>query len=351
MAQELGGIYNSSLWFENLDREAESLPELSRLDGSSVLITGANGLICSAVVDLFIRYNETHNGNIHIIAAGRSPQRMRARFGSFCDRDYFTFMHYDASSPEPVNVSADYAIHGAGNAHPSAMQSEPVETMLSNVLGLHVLLRSSVKRLLYISSSEVYGKRAEGNLQPFTETDYGYVDLLNTRSCYPMSKRAAETLCVSYAAEYGTEAVIVRPGHIYGPTASEHDSRVSSAFAYSAARGEDIVMKSDGLQLRSWCYCADCASAIVKVLLCGETASAYNIPGEVLTIREMSEKLAEFGGVRLLREGASASEMKAFNPMNNSAVDGAKLEALGWRNVFDADTGLKHTVEILKHML
>ena len=156
---------------------------------------------------------------------------------------------------------------------------------------------------------------------------------------------------MSYAAEYGIDAVIVRPGHIYGPTASPNDSRVSSAFAYNAARGEDIVMKSDGLQLRSWCYCLDCASAILKVLLCGESSNAYNIPGEILTIREMSERLAKFGGVRLLREGASPNEMKAFNPMNNSSVNGARLEALGWRNIFDADTGLSHTVEILRHML
>lgn len=205
--------------------------------------------------------------------------------------------------------------------------------------------------MLYISSSEVYGKRADGNLQPFTENDYGYVDLLNMRSCYPVGKRAAETLCVSYAAEYGIDAVIVRPGHIYGPTASVNDSRVSSAFAYNAARGENIIMKSDGLQLRSWCYCLDCASAILKVLLRGEKSNAYNIPGEILTIRQMSERLAKFGGVELLREGATEQEMKAFNPMNNSSIDGSKLEALGWKNIFDADTGLKHTVDILKSIV
>ena len=145
--------------------------------------------------------------------------------------------------------------------------------------------------------------------------------------------------------------VIVRPGHVYGPTASANDSRVSSAFAYSAARGEKIIMKSAGLQLRSWCYCLDCASAVLKVLLCGKAANAYNIPGEILTIREMSERLADFGGVELVCEWASESELKAFNPMNNSSLDGSKLEALGWKNIFDADMGLKHTVEILRHVI
>ena len=339
-------LIDNNLWRSDLAEILDSLPELEQLAGKSVLITGASGLICSSVIDVLLTYNETHSASIRIIAAGRSEERIRARFGTACE-----FIQYDASRPEPANFSADYVIHGAGNAHPAAMSAEPVETMQSNIFGVNALLPCTRKRFLYISSSEVYGQRASNNLEPFTENDDGYIDLMNVRNCYPIGKRAAETLCVSFAAEYGKDAVIVRPGHIYGPTASERDSRVSSVFAYSAARGEDIVMKSAGLQLRSWCYCADCAGAILKVLLCGESANAYNVPGEILTIRQMTELLAEFGGVRVLREGASQSEMKAFNPMNNSSVDGSKLETLGWKNIFDARTGLGHTVEILRHML
>ena len=190
------------------------------------------------------------------------------------------------------------------------------------------------------------------NFKPFTENDYGYIDRLDARSCYPVGKRAAETLCVSYYAEYGVDSVIVRPCHIYGPQIGNARSRIASAFACNAAKGENLIMKSDGLQLRSWCYCLDCASAILKVLLRGESANAYNIPGEIMTIREMSEKLADLGGVRLIRGGASENERKFFSPMNkHSAVNGAKLNLLGWRNIFDADTGLKHTVEILRHVI
>ena len=339
-------LIDNNLWRSDLAAVSDSLPELDELAGKSVLISGAGGLICSALVDLLIAYNASNSVRIDVIAAGRSEARIRSRFGSGCQ-----FVEYDALRPEPFAFSADYIIHGAGNAHPAAMSAEPVETIQENIFGVNALLPCARKRFLYISSSEVYGQRAESNSRPFTENDYGYVDLLNVRNCYAMGKRSAETLCVSYASEYGSNAVIVRPGHIYGPTASERDSRVSSAFAYSAARGEDIVMKSEGLQLRSWCYCIDCAGAILKVLLRGERCGAYNIPGEILTIRQMAELLAEFGGVRVLREGASQSEVKAFNPMNNSSVDGTKLETLGWRNIFDARTGLEHTLEILRNML
>lgn len=355
MAQ-VAGFYAGGLWLSDLDAVISSLPEIGSLAGKSVLITGAGGLICSTVADMLIRWNESHHGreNIRIIAAGRNEGRIHARFGEYSGRDYFAFMEYDALRPEIPSITADYVIHGAGNAHPSAMSSDPVGTMLANITGINAILKASghnVRRVLYISSSEIYGRRADGNTEPFTENDYGYVDILNPRSCYPVAKRAAETLCVSYTSEFGTDTVIARPGHVYGPSASANDSRVSSSFAYLAAKSENIVMKSDGLQLRSWCYSPDCAGAILKILLCGECANAYNIPGVVMTIREMSEILAEAGGVNVIRECASDSERKVFNPMNNSSVDGAKLELLGWKSVFDAEVGLSHTVEILRHVV
>lgn len=348
---EIGSIYAGGLWLSDIDAVISSLPELETLAGKSVLITGAGGLICSTVADTLIRWNESGHDPIRIITAGRNESRIRERFGEFSGRDYFSFMKYDATDSEIPGLTADYVIHGAGNAHPSAMSAEPVETMSANITGINAILKASehgVKRVLYVSSSEVYGRSSDGNTAPFTENDYGYVDILNPRSCYPMAKRAAETLCASYAAEYGADVVIARPGHVYGPSAAENDSRVSSAFAYMAARGQDIIMKSDGLQLRSWCYSPDCAGAILKILLCGENANAYNIPGDIMTIREMSGILAESGGVKVIREGASDSERRAFNPMNNSSVDGAKIQALGWRNIFYAETGLAHTVEILR---
>jgi nucleoside-diphosphate-sugar epimerase len=229
---------------------------------------------------------------------------------------------------------------------------EPVETMLSNFLGMKYLLdyakQVGAKRILYISSSEVYGKKE--NSEPFREDEYGAIDLLNPRNSYSIGKRAAETLCASYAAEYEIESVIVRPGHIYGPTASPQDNRVSSAWAYAAARGEDIVMKSDGAQLRSYCYCLDCAAAMLKVLLRGENVHAYNIsnPESIITIRQMGEILAKAGQVKLIREEAGEEEKKGFNPMSNSSLESKNLQGLGWQGLFDAETGLRHTVTILR---
>ena len=348
-------ICDCKQWLADLDETAAQLPELETLAGKSVLVTGCTGLICSAVVDVLVRWNETHEGKIVILAAGRDESKVKSRFPACGRNDWFLFVPYDATAAAlALELPCDYIIHGASNASPNKIVREPVETMLSNFVGLKALLdyarEKGARRVLYISSSEVYGKK-DGN-KPFRTDEYGYIDLLKARNSYSVGKRAAETLCASYADEYGVESVIVRPGHIYGPTAAESDNRVSSAWAYAVARGEDIVMKSDGAQIRSYCYCLDSASAILKVLLCGENVHAYNIsnPDSIITIRQMAEILAEAAGVELRMELPTEAEKKGFNPMSNSSLDSGELLALGWKGIFTAERGFSHTVAVIREL-
>lgn len=347
-------IYNSEQWMKDIYEVSYNLSELEALAGKSIMITGAAGLICSSVVDILLQYNETHKAPIKIFAAGRSIEKIRERFGPSCNKEYFKFIKYDALKSDNLEVLADYVIHGAGNAFPRMIVEEPVETMISNFCGMFHLLNAAkihkTNRILYLSSSEVYGERKEKH--PYQEKDYGYIDILNPRNAYSMGKRATETLCISYAYEFDTEVVIVRPGHIYGPTASLKDDRVSSSFAYAAACGKDIVLKSDGAQVRSYTYCLDCAAAILKVLVKGKNLHAYNIsnPDSIISIKQMAEILAKASGVSLIQEEANETEKKGFNPMSNSSLDGTKLMNLGWKSCFNAEKGLAHTVKILKEM-
>jgi len=348
-------LYNNTQWIADIDEVLQTLPELTQLTGKRVMVTGSTGLICSALVELLARWNDTYEEKIDIIATGRTEVGVRARFASLLDRPWFDVAVYDALSGKlQEDIYCDYIIHGAGNASPSKIISEPVETMLGNILGTCHLLdyarEHQIKRLLYISSSEVYG-RSESN-EPFKITDYGYVDLLQPRSSYAVGKRATETLCVSYGVEWGVDTVIVRPGHIYGPTARESDNRVASVWAWAAAKGDDIVMKSDGAQIRSYCYVLDCVSAILKALLRGKSMSAYNVSNaeSVFSIRKLAELLTEAGDTNLCCEVASASEKQGFNPMQNSSLDAAELESLGWKGIFDARLGISHTVRILREI-
>lgn len=352
-------LYENEIWNADIDLCLEQLGDLDTLKGKKILVTGATGLICSAVIFIIARYNDNLmasggdvSDKIQVLAACRNKEKLDNMFGRYTESGDVVFVPYDATKKPEFDFGAEYIIHGASNAHPSKIMSEPVETMMSNFMGLKWLFdyaaEKGTKRILYISSSEVYGQKTSP--EPFKEEEYGFIDLLNPRNSYPVGKRAAETLAASYFAEHEVEAVIVRPGHIYGPTSSIDDSRISSDFAYKAARGEDLVMKSAGSQIRSYCYVLDCASAMLRIMLTGENITAYNIsnPNSIISIRQMAELYAEAGGVQLLSGEATAAEKKSYNTMDNSSLNSARLEGLGWTGQFDARTGLTHTVNIIK---
>ena len=82
-------IYSSKLWLADLDKTLLALPELTELAGKSVMVTGCTGLICSAVVDVLIRWNETHVDKIKILAAGRSEKKVAERFAPYVLKDWF----------------------------------------------------------------------------------------------------------------------------------------------------------------------------------------------------------------------------------------------------------------------
>lgn len=334
-------------YLADLKRIAPCVPNPGRLAGTRILITGAGGLICSALVDFLMNLEQ----DIQVYAAGRDPEKLKKRFSHWQGNPNLHYVRYDALEPLELDTPMDYLIHGASNASPKAYSAQPVETMLANFTGMHNVLRYAhscgSRAVLYVSSSEVYGKKDNADL--YGEEEYGFVDILNPRACYPCSKRAAETLCAAYTAEYGLRTVIVRPGHIYGPTATPSDDRASSQFPRDVLAGKDIIMKSAGSQLRSYCYVLDCVSAMVTVLLDGQTASAYNIsnPDSVVTIRQMAEGFAHAAGRKIVFENPSDVEAKSYNLMDNSALDAQRLIALGWKGLFDLPAGVAATLDAM----
>lgn len=344
--------FGEGLYQDDINRVVANVPNIDKLFGQRVFVTGSTGLICSAVVDVLFYLNAHHDANIHIYLGARNRKSLTERFSYKRESADFFFVDYDSTRSVEIQESFDYIIHGASNADPKRIISQPVETIMSNIIGLSCLL-DSIKvnqkgRLLFVSSSEVYGQKDNNN--PYRETDYGYVDILNPRACYPTSKRAAENMCVSYANEHGIDVVIARPGHVYGPTMKMTDSRASSQFPRDVISGSDIVMKSEGLQMRSYCYVLDCASALLSVLINGCSGEAYNISNKesVCSIRDMAEAFAVAGNKRIVFELPSEAERKSFNLMSNSSLEAAKLESLGWKAVFSMQEGAKHTIEILK---
>lgn len=301
-----------------------------KLSGCNILVTGATGLIGSCLLEVLM---SRVNKDYHVYASGRNEERAKARFKEFSDDPAFHFFKYDVMEPLIGETHFDYIIHAASNASPNFFVEKPVEVIKSNIIGVTNLLdygmAHGLKRLLFVSSGEVYG---EGDGRIFDEDYSGYVNPTSSRSCYPSSKRAAETLCVSYGAEYGVETIIARPCHTYGPNFTESDNRVYAQFIRNVLRGEDIVMKSTGAQYRSWCYVVDCVSALLYILLKGENGQAYNIADDSsnITIKELAEMIAEIGGKKVVIDLPTNIEKAGFNVVTKSIFSTKKLQKLGW---------------------
>lgn len=345
-------MFDSRCYESQLKDASESITELWKLlDGKSILVTGATGLIGSALTDLLCFVHRQGLAKMQIYAAARSTEQLKQRFAAW---DGLSFLRYEAAEELRWEQKFDYVIHCAGNAHPGDFGREPVETMMGSILGVYNLLeylrKSTYKsRVLYVSSSEVYGTRNGDNAAWYLEEDYGRVDILNVRACYPSGKRAAETLSVSYVEEYDMDIVIARPGHIYGPTATDRDSRASAQFLRDVISGRDIEMKSQGNQLRSYCYVLDCVTAMLTILLRGRKGTAYNISNRdsVVTIRQLAEEIAEQAGRKVVCTAPTDLEKKSYNLMDISALNAEKLEELGWSGCYDLQAGVHAALEAL----
>ena len=316
-----------------------------KLSGVNILVTGATGLIGGCLVETLML---NPNRDYQVYASGRNEERARSRFKDFADNLAFHFLRHDVMQPLQSDIRFDVIIHAASNASPNFFAQKPVEVIKSNIDGVaHLMdygISHGMKRFLYVSSGEVYG---EGDGRVFTEDYSGYVDCAKPRSCYPSSKRAAETLCVSYAAEYGADVVIARPCHTYGPHFTEQDNRVYAQFIRNVLRGEDIVMKSTGEQFRSWCYVVDCVSALLHILLKGTNSEAYNIADadSNISIRELAETIASIGGRRVVVDVPDVDERRGFNPVTKSVFSTEKLKSLGWTPLNHISCGLHNTIE------
>ena len=337
----------------DIDSISQKINFCDELKNKTFFITGCNGLICSALVDLLIIVNEKRNLDLRIFLASRNIEKTIDRF-SVNEKSFLIPFEYDATSEFSVSEKIDYFIHGASNATPEKFGKYPVETLNANVFGIEQILKNAMKsksRVLYISSSEVYGF-LDGQMAPIKENQYGFIDILNPRSSYSVGKRAAESLCASYRAEYGIDFVVARPGHIYGPTASMNDNRVSSQFMFDAAFGRNLVLKSKGDQVRSYCYCLDCAMALLTILLLGKSGEAYNISNSssICSIREMAHFFAKAANVEVIFDLPTEAERLNFNPMLNSSLDSSRLESIGFKPLFSVEEGFFHSISIIKEV-
>lgn len=343
-------INNIDRYNKNIEKAVNNNSYFEMLKNKSILITGINGLIGSCVVDVLNWLNINKKYKIKIIGIVRNKNNLLDRFKYYKN---LIIIEQDVINEILYNEDVDYIIHAASNSHPIAFSNDPVGTMLGNFMGVNNILKfaknHNCRRVEYISSGEVYGQ-GEENLKSFDETYSGKINSMEFRSCYPLSKLASETLCISYSEQYGLETVIARPCHCYGPTQTMNDSRVSAQFINNVLNDEDITMKSEGKQVRSYCYVVDCAIAILCILLKGSNINVYNIANNLstLSIKEMANIIANKASKKVIFKIPENHEKKGYNPVTRSVLNCEKLKKIGWVPCWDFESGIEETIEIMK---
>lgn len=337
----------------DLEWIARSKLQWDQLQNKSILVTGGGGFLASYIVKSLLALNEAHDLGIGVICAVRSTESILKRLSSYTQLSNFKVVEHDISEPLPNNFPlVDIVIHSASQASPKFYGIDPVGTLKANSIGTMHLLEHAVKskatKFLFFSSGEIYGQFKNAD-EEITEDNYGYVDPMLVRSCYAESKRMGETLCVSWAHQYGIHAVIVRPFHTYGPGISLNDGRVFADFVADVVAGRDINIKSDGLARRPFCYIADATLAFLTVLLSGKSCQAYNVanPFSEISMKDLAKTLVELFPERHLKlnfELPSSDAPYLKSPIRSQIPSIKKIAELGWTPSTSITDGFYKTI-------
>jgi dTDP-glucose 4,6-dehydratase len=324
------------------------------LEGRTVVVTGAAGLVASYLVEALLYRNEAGAGEpTRVVATVRNADRARERFAAYAGRDDLVVVVHDAAQPLAYAGRVDYLVHAAGQATPSAFGRDPIGTYLPNVMGTHHLLerahRDGSAGVLFLSSGAVHGA-LHPDAPVLDETVYGVVDPLDPRASYAESKRMGETICRSWFTQHGIPVRMARIGHTYGPGMRRSDERAFAQFVFNALDGQDIVLNSDGSAVRPYSYLADTTTALLMLLLAGQDGEAYLVanPATRCTIRELAElvaSLAPSGGVSVRRAGGALPADYLPNRDPAHPIDIAKIRALGWEPRIGLREGFLRTIE------
>lgn len=325
------------------------------LKDSHILVTGANGLIGTTIINKLFGLDKKYLLGIKVTALVRNYERAKQRFYEYIGTDSFEIVVSDVCDERVYEAAEyDYIICAASNSHPKAFAEQPVETMKANLKGVMNILdyacNHDLRKVIYLSSGEVYGEAVIDGKHGWKENVSGVIDSMQLRSCYPEAKRASETLCVSYFSEYKVPVVVARLAYIYGENIAQDNTRADVQFFLKAKNREDILLKSDGKQLRSYCYADDAADAILLLLEKGEDGEVYNIANmnSVVSIREFAETMAKIFGVNIVYDTASDNEKKGYSKMKIEVLNSEKLYALGWKPRYSLCEGLNKMLQFVR---
>lgn len=235
----------------------------------------------------------------------------------------------------------DYVIHQAALRSVPKSVDDPFTTNDINVFGtLNLLMEAKyagVKRVVYASSSSVYG---EAKRFPQRETDH-----VSPVSPYGVSKLAAENYCITFAKTFGLETVSLRYFNVFGPRQNPESkySAVIPAFLFSMAKGRSPVVDWDGEQSRDFTYVANVVEANLRSCVVeGISGEVFNVAcGITTSVNDIVSELNKILHTKIKAKYAP----KRKGDVRKTRADVSKMKKiLGVRRIIGFEEGMELTV-------
>jgi len=336
--------------------------ELDTLQGKNILFTGGAGFLGYEFLHLLAQIGDDDKRIPVNLTVYENFSRGRKKWlEDLACKDNISLIEHDITQPLPDHAANfDYIIHAASIASPTYYRLKPIETIDANVNGLRHLLdyarcraeaNDPILGMLFFSTSEIYGDPSPEAI-PTSETYRGLVSCTGPRACYDESKRLGETLCVNFAHQHNVPVKIARPFNNYGPGLSLNDKRILPDLARNMFQGDDLVLLSDGLATRTFCYVTDAVTGYIKILVRGGVGESYNIGIETpeISMRELARLVANLGAEYCNYEG-TVSYQKSLDPAyltdnpNRRCPNISKArEDLGYAPKIKLDDGLRKSI-------
>lgn len=320
--------------------------EAKRFSGATILMTGGRGFLGRYFLEVFAHLNAKVLAKPckliildNLITAGEAAkQKLKV--------PHVRFIKHDVIEPYDHKGKLDFIIHAAGIASPYYYRAYPLETLEVAISGTKNMLELADKkkaRMLFFSSSEIYGDPDPKHV-PTPESYRGNVASLGPRACYDESKRLGETLVYVFHHKFGTQASIVRPFNVYGPGMQEADYRVLPNFASRIKGGRPLKLYGSGRQTRTFCYVVDAIVGFLKVLARGQAGEAYNIgnPRPEVSMLDLVRRSEVALGKKIKHQVVEYPDSYPADEPNRRCPDIAKARLqLGFEPQVGLDEGLR----------
>ncbi len=271
--------------------------ELEALRGKCIFLTGGTGFFGKWLLAGLLFANDEMDLDLKITVLSRNPSAFRRLFPELDQTTELEFLHGHVAAFAPENPRFDYILHAATDTTAFATEAEERERTRTIVDGTRRMLdlaqKSGAQRMLNISSGAVYGTFTS---QPTGAREDDY-ELAHPLIPYAEAKRNAEQLC----AESGVDFVTARAFAFLGPYLPLDAHFAAGNFLRDALKGGPILVRGDGTALRSYLHPADLVIWLLRILIRGQSARAYNVgSNEVVSTAQLARHIA--GAVQPLPE-------------------------------------------------